>query len=566
MSSMNRRPYLTATLLNQALLDACADNFETKIEMIVDIELPDGTYIRASDRNKYVGGTFYEARLNFPVIRRTLGEWLSPTLEFSTVELELSNADQKFNIYLPGGELYDSFIGSELTVSIGLSEQAGTYMPIFHGVITETGGVSRSTVSISFLARDTYEKFNVTFPRQVLTRTGFEDLEEGYIGRTLPIIYGDWTISLDPDPACIPAIAVNGGSVSVNGGKDEPYNTDRLPIRFVISQNALAFFDKSQVYLKSGDNYLKVPEADVTIETENRFFTVKQKGFNVGEDPYLYSEGDEFFVRVRGKDLGTLSNNVVAQAKDILIAEAGALPAEFHSNWLQYQSKLQGVKARVYADEPTPVIEYVLSLLEQVRLEAFIDNGLKIKMNALHFDEFQAAPSFRVTNWDVVEGSLKPKIDANNNFNRAQASFDYRPNRGEQSRMTRIARNSKAILQSDKQISKRIEYPNLYIEADVETQLRETLKISSATFETVDVDLTWRALLLDVGDFVMLDVAIGGILYERTPAMIRAKGYDPEGIKIPMSLWVFQLLPFEGYVPGYAGTVGGFNADITFET
>jgi len=44
--------------------------------MIVEIETPIGT-IYASDRNKYAGSTFYEALLNFPIIRRTVGEWLS---------------------------------------------------------------------------------------------------------------------------------------------------------------------------------------------------------------------------------------------------------------------------------------------------------------------------------------------------------------------------------------------------------------------------------------------------------------------------------------------------------
>jgi len=40
MSGKDRRPYLTASVLDQALLDACADNFETKIEMVLEIEKP----------------------------------------------------------------------------------------------------------------------------------------------------------------------------------------------------------------------------------------------------------------------------------------------------------------------------------------------------------------------------------------------------------------------------------------------------------------------------------------------------------------------------------------------
>jgi hypothetical protein len=49
------------------------------------------------------------------------------------------------------------------------------------------------------------------------------------------------------------------------------------------------------------------------------------------------------------------------------------------------------------------------------------------------------------------------------------------------------------------------------------------------------------------------------------PALIREVGYDPDGIKIPLRLWSFQLLPFTGYTPGYAGTVGGSTATIDEE-
>ena len=97
-------------------------------------------------------------------------------------------------------------------------------------------------------------------------------------------------------------------------------------------------------------------------------------------------------------------------------------------------------------------------------------------------------------------------------------------------------------------------------------QLIETLKITSAYFENLDVTLTWRSMLLDIGDFVKLNVKIQSTQFENVPALIREVGYDPDGIKIPMRLWSCQLLPFPGYTPGYAGTVGGSTATIDVET
>lgn len=575
MSSVDRRPYLSASVLNQALLDACADNFETKLEMIVDIERPDGGYIRASDRNKYVGGIFYEALLVFPVTSRTVGEWLSPTLQFSSVELELSNADGRFNDLLPGGSHYDAFIGRQITVSIGLAESSPTYSPIFSGTVTAIGGVSRGRYSITFIARDRYEKLNTSFPKIALTRDAYPLLEEGNIGRILPVIYGDWTVALEPDLASVPAICVNGGATAVNGGTEDAPDSTRSNIKFVISENSLTYFDVNNVYVLRSDVYYRVDTADVTALTgDNRTFEIIQNSGHtvILDENLLYSQGDAFFVRVKGKDLGAYSNNPVAQAKDILLTQAGANTLEFESNWDYFRDKssppesaIALIPSRICCIEERSSLEYALSLLEQIRLEAFIDKNLKIKINSLHFEDFPVAPTFQAKNWDIIEDSLEVMIDDQHNFNRAQGTYDYRPNRNEESRSTRFVRNNAAIAQVGQEISKRLVYPNLYVQSDVENQIKETIKISSSLFETVNCSMTWRALLLDVGDFITLQLQIGSIVYTDIPAMIRTKGQDAEGIKIPMTLWSFQLLPYPGFEPGYNGTVGGYSAVINFE-
>lgn len=570
MSSSNRRPYLTATVLNQALLNNCADNFETRIEMVVDIEKPGGGYIYASDRNKYVGGTFYEALLTFPTITRTVGEWLSPTLQFSTLTLEVSNADGRFNSFLPGGSSYDSFIGRSVEVKIGLAEQASTYVTIFRGKITEVGGFSRSTYSVTFIARDDYEKFSVTFPRTTLSRTVYPYLDDTVAGKILPVIYGDWTTSLDPDPAIVPAYILNGADPLILS----PSHGARPWVKLRVSDNDLSYFDTSGVYLLRSEVYYNCPSSDIVLGAGNKVFEVDQDSSNSWVDgkKYLYEKGDQFFVKVRGKDLGAYDDNIISQAKDILTTFGGAVSGDFDANWNTYrdkaspaQSNIAGLKSRIWENEPKPVMEYVLSLLEQVRLEAFIDKNLKIKINSLHFEDWNASPSFTVKNWDIVEKTFKPKTDERNNFNRAQGTFDFHPNRNEQAQTTPIFRNEDSFNQIGKYISKRIGFPNLYVLSDAQYQLKEILRISSSLFEIIDASLTWRSLLLDVGEFVFLNVEIGSVIYQNVPALIRSKGYDPQGIQIPVQLWSMQLLPFPSYVPGFSGTVGGYNQTIAQE-
>lgn len=209
MSNSNRRAYLTATVLDQALLDACHDNLECKLEMVCEIETPDGV-IYASDRNKYVGERFYEALLKFPVISRTVGEWLSNELQFSTLTLSLSNVDGRFNKYLQGGASYAGWVGKSITVSIGLAEQASTYVPVFRGKVTPVGGFKRNVKAITLIARDQYDQLNDGFPTAIFKAADYPKMEPQYLGKIIPIIYGDYRTATEPVPAAIPAYPVNG--------------------------------------------------------------------------------------------------------------------------------------------------------------------------------------------------------------------------------------------------------------------------------------------------------------------------------------------------------------------
>jgi hypothetical protein len=72
-------------------------------------------------------------------------------------------------------------------------------------------------------------------------------------------------------------------------------------------------------------------------------------------------------------------------------------------------------------------------------------------------------------------------------------------------------------------------------------------------------------MLLDVGDFILVNVVIGSAVFENVPVMIRTIGADSKGLTIPLKGWSFALCPFPGYVPAYAGTVGGYSATIIQE-
>jgi len=650
MSGKDRRLYLTSSVLNQTVLDWCHDNLECKLEFVAEIETPTGT-IYASDRNKYVGNRFYEALLVFPVVNRTVGDWLTPELSFSTLTLELSNADGRFNDIMPAGINYGSWVGKSIVIKLGLAEVASSYKTIYSGTITEVGGVKRSVKSITLISRDRYDKLSASFPTDAITRATFPKVQDDVAGKLKPVIYGDFTTALAPNPAIVSTFITNGrdpfihfkdididitissslftatnhtfdegdpiqlktsgalptgvavlttyyiknattntfqlsaapfgAAIGLSGTQSGSHNVLANPtaareaVQILIAGNDLVSFDASNVWVRRSDSYYRVTLADVTtIGAGNRTFHVEQNTLNLWFDgaAYLYEAGDLFFVRVKGKPLAGYDDNLVSQAKDILKSYGGLVDGDFDANWATYrdkaspaQSNIAGIKSRVWIAETQQAITYALSMLEQVRLEAFISRDQLLKVNSLHFEDFQADPAFDVKNWDVVKDSFTPQIDEINNFNRAQGSYDLHPDTNENSTNTPIFKNAASITQVGKAISKKVVFPNLYVEADVTNNLKEIIRLSSAMFETIAMTLTWRAMLLDVGDFILVNVVIGSAVFENVPVMIRTIGADSKGLTIPLKGWSFALCPFPGYVPAYAGTVGGYSATIIQE-
>lgn len=573
MATSNRRPWLTAVVLNQALLDEMQDNLETALHMVCVIQSPTG-YIYVSDRNKYVGSTYYAALTNFPAIRRTVGDWLSPSTEFSRLELSLGNVTGAFNNFLPSGADFGGWIGKTVQVKVGLGEIASTYENIYEGIVTDIGGLKRDRQKIVVISRDVLDQSNIDFPNQSLNLTLWPDLDEALIGTLLPVVYGDWTtvLAMGNDPpteiASIPAFPVNGRNAGVLAGTTN--------VRMLISQNDNLTFDTNNVWLKRGSSYYGFDSADILSVVGNRDFQIRQGNSGgttlVDAAPYQFTIGDAFVVRVNGKSLGAYQDNLVWQARDILTSIGGVSTGDLDANWATYRDKaspaesaISGFKSRVWTQDVTKVVDYVKSMLGQVRLELFVSRDLKLKLLSTHFDDFDPTPPNSIKNWDLQADSMTPMLQDQNVFNRANGFYNYDPTLRENSRYTPVFRNQAAITQAGKAIQKTLVFPNLYREVDVLPNLKEVLKLASAYSEIIDAVLTPRALMRDIGDFVSLDVDLTSLKFSGAPAMIREIGYDPVGLRIPVKLWSFQMVPFPGYAPGYDGIVGGSTATITQE-
>lgn len=581
MGTSERRPYLTATVLSQGLLNQCQDNLTNRLEIIADVYNlgTDGEDIHISDRAKYVGEVYYEARVAFPNIERTLGDWLANELEFSSLDLKINNSDGIYNHLLPGSGKYSGFVGKRVVVSVGLGEIAASYITVFSGQVTDVSGFKRDTSSFSLICRSDFERINQSIPNQTLTNADWPYLEDDMIGLAVPIIYGDWTVSLRPEAPEVRAFVVNGNDPLVNSSIEPPDPlVGSVAVRAVIASVPLKSVDTASVVLFRGSTFFPIPAGDVSVVggSDNQVIDIAQKGFLIEGDPWIYARGDEFFLKCVGVDLLSWTDNIVYQAKDILKRFGGLIDGNFDTSWMGYASKaapaenaILGIKSRIWQQESRQALEYALSLLEQVRLEIYVDRSGYFSISSLHLDDLDPTPSFTIRNSDVLRGSFNPSTDERNQFNRAKGDFGYSPVTSQNFYSTHTFRNEANIIQIGREISKLVTFPNLYVLADVENQIMEILKLS-AYVENVELSLTSRAFLQDIGDDIAFNINIGSVVFdnnvEPVTGKIRLLRYNPKGMSIDAKIWCFQMLPFPGSEKTLiSGITGGSTAIITQE-
>lgn len=229
--------------LTQELLNASWPFIE--LQWIAEITLSPEVQFRVSNRNIYVQDRnkiprFYSARVDrAPTINITASEWLSPNFEIGNLTISLNNRDGFFNQYLPQGENYTQWIGGEVKILVGFGENRKNYFEVFTGIIPHKKGVTTTLEEIQVNCYNKFEEDRVEIPTLVFDRTNFPFVDSDKIGKSLPIIYGDWSTELSSEFGDISAICSNAN--------DNPI----ISYVWNISENAL--MDIGDIYLHRGD-------------------------------------------------------------------------------------------------------------------------------------------------------------------------------------------------------------------------------------------------------------------------------------------------------------------------
>lgn len=582
------RAYAAATAITQDFLDDTFRGGESQLEAVAELQ-KGSLLLRTSDRPKFVGSDFYEGRAVFPKVIRTMGELLAPEIKFAEAKIDLSNVDGFYNEYLAGGASFTSFIDAELRLKFGIRDVASSYLTLFTGYVKEDQGLVRGKDALTFLARDRFERLNQKPGLPVIDQDQFINAPNSSVGKAVPYVIGDWTLGWAFDAGADTDV---GGTLMKTKVPNQNYGGITGTV-VGVTGSAASFV----VCVGNGSNAARVPEAfsEVLIrrgdvfyvaaftaapQTVSGYYTVDVTGLRRASDnasvPYVWQDGDVAVIRTRVPYASSQYDNIVEQAKDILSLFLGVGSSDldtaswsfFSAKTTPAQSAIASIKARAWiGDEESTILEYVLSMFEQVRLEMFINAAGKLALKSLHFEDWPTpAASTRIDQYAIAEDTVSIEADERTFLNVAQGNYAFTPVLGKTARATGKWQNANSRTKTGKTIARAIDFPNLCVQADVERQVVEFVRLYSSGLEYVSVETTWTMLLRDLGEFVALDFTQSGLKFALSPAQIRDLEVDFATGAVRFRLLSLQNFKFPNYTPPSTGLLSGFDQAITTYT
>jgi hypothetical protein len=564
--------YEKATSLDQAMLDETFKGGETEIHTIGVLTKTVGgnTYtLRFSDRAKFVGDNYYQGRAKFPDIKRTVGELVAPELQFSEMEVQLNNVDGFYNHYLSGGADYFSFIGSRLVIQVGIRDVAGTYFTIFDGKVPDEDGFNIDRQSITIRARDKADTLNKATGLPTINDVDYPSAPQESYGKVIPLAIGDWTVgyTVNANSGTL-AITISGTQYAII--TDSPNNFYGGLIGYPVGGGFFVFSVGSYTpetilscHVKRGNNLLQV-NFTATPYNAAGYWAVQVLSCNLfggGTVAYVHQDGDVATISVKiPYTVGQYSNPIlIAQQLLYTLGDLTSLDLDMTSwNSLSTkstppQSAMTAILARIWiGEEQDKILETVLGLLEQVRVELYWNNVGKIALRSIHPEDFSSHGSTRIEQIHIDESSLKVTSDQRNFFNKAIGNFAFTPVIGKTQLQTVTRKNQNSIDKADKEVLKGIDLPALYVESDATLQIDEFIRFYSSSQQYVEANIAWTALLRDLTEVVMINYIVGSIDFNNKPMKIRDITFKPSTACLTFKLLSFANFPYTGYAPANA--------------
>lgn len=276
---------------------------------------------------------------------------------------------------------------------------------------------------------------------------------------------------------------------------------------------------------------------------------------------------DEQFVDYNS---ATYPDDPVTIAKSLLL-RSGVPYNRFDETWEQYarDRRVYAYNARLYISENgTKTLDAACALLGEIGFILKmrpVGGELKFTLINDNLDGYQANLfNDVITDYDIEEGSFTEDRETNQYFNICYAKFNYLPSMddlGEESKAYKEVNAFKKDLglnhwfRLDKEDDHKpcFEFPSLYQYNDVEERLKNTLRIATPNPEMITCTLTWKHILLEVGQFVRMTYG----RYKNAPMMVREVTIDETASRITVKLMNLEQIKFYDEITGELHTPTG---------
>jgi hypothetical protein len=548
---------------------------ETKINFIVLIIDDTAGILRFADKPLFVDGHFYDARIKIPEIKNQLSELLDPALEFSEVEITIDNNDGAYNKYLVGGAQYTSFIGAKCRISYGVGDVASTgYIQIFEGLVHQEGAASRNVKTITFRARDvlanligmklTPDVISATMtPATPVSVTFNENV-------TWPYVLGDWSYDRYTNTG-FGGLGTNDNNIRdvavCEGIKGTYLGIYEFTGKGLVGENGQAFTGQLHVVavcdtVVAPDHMQKVGDTNNTavkfrphnfvIQNDQiisignlvydffRFNATDTKHYYVFDgfwqsavtsNVYTWQSGDVFIFYTYPATIADAKTNddPVTMAKTMLLSFGLLTEPNFDGfTWGDYATPGQSFRWYYEKDDRT-LIQIVLSILKQHRLDLFLTKELTVKLCSLRTEKLPTpAGSRQIENLDISEDSVQIELLRKEFMNYAQGKFNFLPVSGETIDSTAVRRNLQSSVKSSNFSGKLIDLPNHADPTITTAHVDELVRLFAAGLEFVDFQLSYKHIDIEPGEFVTVSFSPGFTVFDNVPMQVRSVNIDPE--------------------------------------
>jgi hypothetical protein len=455
--------------LVEFLLDSTTLNYADE-----DLSLRDGA----------VTGAFYSGRLPPEgTLTRTLGTFIEPRESVDAFDVPLDNSDNSL------AELINNstFANREVRIWLGEGNNKANYSRVFTGFVAHPNGISWDERQARFTVIDKRIKDRKVLPLAAskFTTDVFPNIEKKNKATPIPIVYGNWS-SLAASGVSIPCVCTDQRATGSS-------------------------FQFASHGIKSVDRFLK--NASVLTGRSGAANSVKPVSLATATfdiSGYAYNATSDT-VSVNCQGLQSANSTLYELPGDILrnllTSYLGLTTSDINgSSFNELSTKTSGVSCRRFIKTETASDTVITELLNETQIDLRFVNGQydpkfrKLDSSSTRTD-YQESDIVLIDE-DNEQADFNVTYDPDRFYtNQIPANYQYDPIDAKFLNATTL-NNTSAILRDEATVERVMNFYWLFDKTIVENRIRRELVVFSTEPPSIDLTLTRRAMLKNLGDQV----------------------------------------------------------------